>query len=267
MQLLFILLLVVAGSFFVLEVPVSDMLKTPFVQVSTSTVSTRVEETVPPTSTLPKKKEVSEPKKAVLPTQKKTAEPATTAQPQKTPTKRIPINLSAVEVTEQASSTGAVGAQISIPALELRIHELINKERVALGLTVLEWQPGLLAIARGHSADMATRGYFAHNSPEGESFSGRYVRGGFTCEIRIENTIYLGGENLFKNNFYDSWEEVNGVRTYKWNSLERVAATTVYGWMQSPGHRANILKPYWRSEAIGIAYSSDDRIYITQNFC
>lgn len=166
-----------------------------------------------------------------------------------------------------ALSTSNEAPVVSVAGLEMRIHELINKERVAQGLTALVWQPGLLSVARAHSADMAARGYFAHNSPEGEDFSARYKRGGFDCQVRVGNTIYLGAENLYQNNRYDSWHEINGVRTYDWNSLEEIAMSTVAGWMASPGHRQNILTPFWQSESIGVAFATNDQILITQNFC
>jgi uncharacterized protein YkwD len=54
---------------------------------------------------------------------------------------------------------------------------------------------------------------------------------------------------------------------YDWNSLEQIARSTVSGWMKSPGHRKNILQPFWKTEGIGIAVSPDDKVLITQNFC
>ena len=60
---------------------------------------------------------------------------------------------------------------------------------------------------------------------------------------------------------------VNSVPQYDWNSSRKIAETTVKGWMNSPGHRKNILTPHWRSEGIGIAISPDDKVYITENFC
>ena len=178
-----------------------------------------------------------------------------------------PAQAPVVEAKPIASAVSDGRPVITLVDLEMRIHELVNKERVAQGLSVISWQPALLAIARGHSIDMGMRGYFAHNSPEGEDVLARYQKGGFTCHVVVGNTFFSAGENLYQNNLYDSWRETNGVRTYDWNSMEKIAATTVAGWMNSPPHRANLLGSQWQSEAIGIYIAANDQILITENFC
>jgi uncharacterized protein YkwD len=162
--------------------------------------------------------------------------------------------------------------KIRIPGLEARIHALINKERQKHGLSRLAWDDRLGRIAREHSRDMAKRNYFSHDSPEGHDFSYRYGKAGYTCTVEeIADgkilSIYTGGENIFQNNLYNSITTVNGVAYYDWNKEEEIAETTVQGWMNSPGHRKNILTPQWRREGIGIFVAPDDKVYITQNFC
>ncbi len=157
--------------------------------------------------------------------------------------------------------------RISISALELRIHDLINDERKKHGLSPLGWSTALSNIARKHSADMAKRNYFSHYTPEGHDFSYRYKAAGYSCAISVGRRIYGGAENIFQNNLYDRIVYVNGEAHYDWNSMERIAVTSVQGWMNSSGHRKNILTPHWRSEGIGVVIAPDDKIYITQNFC
>jgi uncharacterized protein YkwD len=157
--------------------------------------------------------------------------------------------------------------KISISTLEKQIHTLINEERRKHGLAPLSWDDALSSIAKKHSKDMAKRSYFAHNSPEGHDFSYRYRQGAYSCAVRIENTIYGGAENIFQNNLYDSVTTVNGEAFYDWNSSNKIAETTVQGWMKSTGHRKNILMPHWRREGIGVVIAPDDKVYITQNFC
>lgn len=158
--------------------------------------------------------------------------------------------------------------RINVSALEKQIHTLINKERRKQGLSFLEWDDSLASIARKHSKDMAQRNYFAHDSPEGRDFSFRYQQGGYACNVRVGRTIYQGAENLAQNNLYDSITTVNGKPTHiDWNSQEKLAETTVQGWMKSPGHRKNILTPHFKSEGIGIVIAPDDKVYVTQNFC
>ncbi len=151
--------------------------------------------------------------------------------------------------------------------LEQTIHALINKERKKHDLTPLEWNPTLTVIARKHSRDMARRNYFAHTSPEGYDFLHRYRQGGYSCAVKKGVTTYLGAENIALNNLYDSVTTVNGQAFYDWNSERKISETTVKGWMESKGHRQNILTPFFLSEGIGVFVAPDDRIYITQNFC
>jgi len=87
----------------------------------------------------------------------------------------------------------------------------------------------------------------------------------------IDQEKIFGGisENLFLNNLYDTIWYTNDIPTsYDWNTPEEIARSTVDGWMDSQGHRKNILTPYYTSEGIGVDISwSDHRVYITQNFC
>jgi uncharacterized protein YkwD len=157
--------------------------------------------------------------------------------------------------------------QVDASVLERRIHTLINKERDKHGLSLLAGNDTLSRIARGHSKDMGSRRYFSHDSPEGHDFSFRYQQGGYTCALRVGNTVHMGAENIYQNIRFNSVATMNGEAYYDWNSEEQIAETTVRGWMDSPGHRKNILTPHWRSEGIGVFLSPDEKVYITQNFC
>jgi len=154
-----------------------------------------------------------------------------------------------------------------VAELEQQIHTLINKERKRHGLSTLAWDGALAAVARSHSRDMAKNNYFSHFSQEGHDFSYRYRQAGYQCNVRVDHTIHLGAENILQNNLYDSVTTVNGDKFYNWNSQTKIAETSVEGWMNSKGHRKNILTPHWGKEGIGIVISPDDKVYITQNFC
>jgi uncharacterized protein YkwD len=49
--------------------------------------------------------------------------------------------------------------------------------------------------------------------------------------------------------------------------MDQIAATTSKGWMDSPGHRQNILDKGYTRTGIGVAVAGDDKVYITQMFC
>jgi uncharacterized protein YkwD len=180
--------------------------------------------------------------------------------------------LAACQTVRPPASSGHLPSKepkpaISIPDLEKRIHALINREREKHGLSRLVWDDALARVARGHSKDMAKRSYFSHDSPEGRDFSFRYLQQGTTCSIRIGNTIYTGAENIALISLYRSITTINGAAYPDWYTAEQLAEAAVQGWMNSPGHRKNILTPHWLNEGIGVNISSDDKVYITQNFC
>jgi len=155
-----------------------------------------------------------------------------------------------------------------IPLLEKKIHNLINIERQKYGLSQLDWNDKIALAARGHSEDMLKRNYFEHDSPEGHDFSWRYSQVGFSCNIYVGNYIYSGAENIHQGWTYGTIWYTNGVETSReWYSSDKIAENAVNGWMNSPGHRENILTPYWKNEGIGVAVSSDGKVLVTQDFC
>ena len=151
--------------------------------------------------------------------------------------------------------------------LAQRIHVLINSERSRHGLKPLAWDNQLARVAGMHSRDMSRRKYLGHDSPEGNTFSDRYRQAGYACDIRVGMQIYAGAENIALARLYNSETTINSVTTFDWNSPAQLAHRTVDGWMNSRGHRENILTPHWRQEGIGIEIGPGNAVYITQNFC
>ncbi len=188
---------------------------------------------------------------------------------QKTP-QTIPVkDISEIPKKVQESNTLNKKPIIDKNDLEKQVHLLTNQYRTQNGISTLAWDDTLSNIAEMHSQDMATRNYFAHETPEGVDPTGRGAIQGYKCEKRVGNLIYQGiAENIFQNNLYDTVWYSGGIPTsYEWNTLDDIAKSTVDGWMNSPGHRQNILTATYNIEGIGIEISSDDKVYITQNFC
>ena len=157
---------------------------------------------------------------------------------------------------------------VSTTGLALRIHELINVQRTAQGLAALATDPVLAGIAENHSEDMAAQNYFSHESLSGQTPTDRGTMAGYTCRKDYGSYYTIGiAENIFQNNLYTSVTSTNGVLSYDWTSPEDIAQSTVDGWMNSPGHKKNILTPTYDREGIGVAISSDDKVYITEDFC
>jgi uncharacterized protein YkwD/uncharacterized membrane protein required for colicin V production len=123
------------------------------------------------------------------------------------------------------------------PDLEAEMLRLVNQERVANGLKPLEADPELLPVARAHSTDMFERGYFSHYTPEGRSPFDRIKESNLSFKI--------AGENL---------------------ALAPTLTMAHTGLMNSPGHRANILRPQFGRVGIGIMDGGIRGLMITQNF-
>jgi len=213
--------------------------------------------------------------------------PATTTQtPVPTPSTTVPaavptaeptsvITLAETQVPQQPPVSSYTSSNPAAPfvdpaALEARVHTLINEKRQQNGLSSLSYDPFLADIARGHSWDMAGRNYFEHESPEGLTPRDRGNIAGYPCIRVIGRYTYEGiAENLYQGYRASSYYSDAGgnITSYNWRSLEDIAQVTVNGWMDSPGHRKNILDDHVILEGIGVSFSADDKVYITENLC
>lgn len=123
--------------------------------------------------------------------------------------------------------------RVEAPALESRIIVLTNAERARHGLAPLAADAPLTRAARAHSEEMIRLDYFAHESPTAalRTPSRRAAKAGCT-DVEV-------GENIA---FYEGYEG------------DDVARRVVADWMNSPGHRANILRPSYTHIGIGLAW-------------
>jgi len=123
------------------------------------------------------------------------------------------------------------------PDLEARMLALVNEERTRRGLKALLPDPELTPVARAHSGDMFSRGYFSHYTPEGKDPFDRMKAGGIK--------YFSAGENL---------------------ALGQTLQICHDGLMKSPGHRANILNPSYGRLGIGILDGGAYGLMISQEF-
>lgn len=121
--------------------------------------------------------------------------------------------------------------------LETQMVNLVNKERENNGFKTLKYNPKLQEIGRKHSADMFSRGYFAHYSPEGENVADRANKQSFDFLVIGENLAYAPNLNLAHT-----------------------------GLMNSKGHRANILSEDYNQIGIGIQDGGVYGLMVTQVF-
>jgi len=172
-------------------------------------------------------------------------------------------------ISPAASTKKPDRPEIRVADLERRVHELINKARVEHDVPALAYDERLAKIARGHSRDMVARNFFSHVNPDGRDATARAKLAGFTCRKQISSRSFREGlgENLYQDNLYSRIRITGTERAYDWNTPEEIAANSLRGWMNSSGHRHNILEQAYGQTGIGIAIGDDGKVFITQVFC
>lgn len=104
-----------------------------------------------------------------------------------------------------------------------QMQKLVNIERTSRGLRALTISESLAGVGRVHCTDMFKRGYFSHYTPEGFS--------PFDRMVQFDIAFNYAGENL---------------------ALAPNAELAMKGFMQSPGHKANILSTNFGKVGVGV---------------
>ncbi|KOX05981.1 CAP domain-containing protein [Streptomyces sp. NRRL B-3648] len=144
------------------------------------------------------------------------ATPAASAEPRSTPS-RTPTKAPA-----PASTPVTVSREAAVAA---EVLKLVNEERAKAGRSPLAANSSLTRLAESFSDDMAARGFFDHTDPDGRTPWDRAASAGIT---------ELGGENIARG--------------------QADAAAVMQSWMNSPGHRANILNPDFKTLGVGVHF-------------
>ncbi|MFF5789237.1 CAP domain-containing protein [Streptomyces sp. NPDC012693] len=106
---------------------------------------------------------------------------------------------------------------------------LVNAEREKAGCGSLREEPRLRAAAQKHADDMSARDYYAHDSPEGRNGGDRMSDAGYEWSAWAEN-IHRG---------------------------PKAPSAAMADWMESSGHRANILNCAFKDVGVGVALGAD----------
>lgn len=125
--------------------------------------------------------------------------------------------------------------------LERKTIEAVNDVRREHGLAALRPDGALSEVARSHSRDMATRGFFAHVTPEGKLPADRVLERGLAFTRFAENI-------------------------QKSRGVPDPVSAAVESWMASPGHRAAILEAEYERTGVGVVLADDGILYFTQLF-
>ncbi|AWZ16294.1 hypothetical protein DRB96_33230 [Streptomyces sp. ICC1] len=113
---------------------------------------------------------------------------------------------------------------------------MVNQERAQAGCVPVRANPPLAALAGAFSKDMAVRGFFDHTDPDGNSPWDRATKAGISG---------MGGENIARG--------------------QGDAQAVMKAWMNSPGHKANILNCEFRTLGVGM-HNASGGPWWTQDF-
>lgn len=127
-----------------------------------------------------------------------------------------------------------------VVTLEDDVFRLTNEaHKAACDGASLKLNAALRAAARTHSVDMARKNYFDHTGKDGSSPGDRMKKAGYNISKGWAENIAYGYAN---------------------------AEAVMTGWMNSPGHKANIQNCSLHSLGVGVARASNGRLYWTQDF-
>ena len=135
---------------------------------------------------------------------------------------------------------------VSPSPVEQAAHEVVNDYRRDHNRSPLNYDAGIATIARDHSKNMATTGFFSHADPAGNDVVDRYDAASYSYT--------MAGENIAKR-----YPKAGQGST-------SIAEDIVEGLIDSPPHRENILDSSFSAEGFGIYQDDDGTLYATQNF-
>jgi uncharacterized protein YkwD len=174
-----------------------------------------------------------------VPTATESGEPGATATATPPPSTSTPPQPSpSAPPTSTAPSPSPTESPTGNAAFEAEVVTIVNQERAKVGCPAVTVDDRLTAAARAHSADMAARNYFSHTTPEGVAFATRITNAGYRWSG--------AGENIAKG--------------------QRTPQEVMTSWMNSDGHKANILNCGYKNLGVGVAADSSGTLLWTQDF-
>ena len=172
------------------------------------------------------------------------------------------------------------GRLLDAREIEMWVIEFTNQERAKAGLEPFVHDPAISAIARSHSRNMIVHGY--GHIVFGKDQTDRALDAGYHCRAYHEDGSYSYGlsENIFRHGRVMQWVGTGrSSATMSWRPAtyiadnREMARELVAGWMDSLGHRANVLDSDSRRIGVGVAIENSSKhghisetVYATQNF-
>ncbi|MEY9873779.1 uncharacterized protein YkwD [Streptacidiphilus sp. MAP12-33] len=157
------------------------------------------------------------------------AVPTATWSVSSTPTSAPPSTSPSATASASVSASPSVSASVSAGTGtdEAAVLALVNTARAQHGCGALSASPALTELAQSFSREMAARGFFSHTDPDGHTPWDR---------ARALGITNLGGENIARG--------------------QQTPDAVMTAWLNSPGHRANILDCAYHSLGVGVFYGA-----------
>jgi uncharacterized protein YkwD len=140
--------------------------------------------------------------------------------------------------------------------VERYVWEFTNEERSKNGLSRIEYAPRIVEPARNHARNMAEHDYVGHTQPNGE-----------TMKERSSSVCRYPGENAIGAWYERNYEDRKTGSLYYSDSERELAKHSVARWMNSTGHRENILRSRWNELGVGVHKRDDGKVFAAQTFC
>ncbi|MEW2487588.1 CAP domain-containing protein [Streptomyces sp. NPDC048411] len=134
---------------------------------------------------------------------------------------------SAAPTTSAAAPARSATTPVGDTSAQTAVLALVNQERAKVGCSPVRASAPLASLAQNFSDDMAARGFFDHTDPDGRTPWDRASKAGVTG---------LGGENIARG--------------------QADAQAVMDSWMNSEGHRANILNCDYKTLGVGVHFGS-----------
>jgi len=147
--------------------------------------------------------------------------------------------------------------------IESAILLYTNEERQKHGAAPLTWDDQLSTIARQHSQDMVNNNYFSHDNQQGDDPTDRARKHGYSLRKDLGGGWF--SEGIGENIGQMLPGDVAGVGIVI-NTADAIARAQVDSWMNSPGHKQNILNPQYSKLGVGVAHDGHLYYFSTQDF-
>lgn len=148
--------------------------------------------------------------------------------------------LPVVELPSNQPQKPQIPTDATTAQIEAAVRQGINQVRQKNGLQPLKNNVQLTQVARNYSRQMAEKKFFSHTGADGSTLADRVRAGGIS--------YWVVGENLYTS-----------------TNIPRPVPSAIEGWMNSPGHRENILRSVYAETGVGV-WRVGNTYYITQLF-